>query len=460
MFLKRDYEYMLVVLDKAENGPVVDESDWDRVYVYERLKELVKKYDVRFSKGTMVPADDALADRVFEAGMELARESGIYCLDTKRRLVFTQDELDQALATAPLEVPIGEGDDLVTIIHRKPDENSRVAVNGGPYGTLVSEELFIPLMLSYAQEPLIDIIDDASFVSTHGRPIRAGSPWEAVACWQEAQYSFEVIRRAGRPGMAIGAAENGPTEIGELSSLTYGGYRPTDWHRASFVSELKVSYAELIKSIHFAHTGSFANVFYNPIYGGFVGGAEGMAVASAAGIVLLKACLNGTTYNPGPSHAHLSCDTYPPMIPSLMVALQAINRNTNLLTTAFVKPTGGPGTKDILYETAAYTLAGVSSGVSLMEGVQSATGRFTEHVSGLEARFMAQVAHAAEGLARKEANPIVCQLVAKYEQNQKSLPAGKPFHEVYDVETIQPLPEWQQIYDDVCQEVEHFGIKL
>jgi methylamine--corrinoid protein Co-methyltransferase len=460
MFLERDYDFMLRVLDKAENGPIVDESDWDRVYVYNRLTELVKKYDVRLDKSTMVPDDDALADRVFEAGMELARESGVYCLDTDRRMVFSQDELDQALASAPLQVTIGEGDDLVTIVNRKPDEKGRVATNGGPYGTLIPEEQFIPLMLSYAQEPLIDIIDCATFVSTHGRPIRARSPWEAVACWQEAQYSFEVIRRAGRPGMAIGAAENGPSEIGELSSLTYGAYRPCDWHRASFVSELKVSYAELIKSIHFAHTGAFANVFYNPIYGGYVGGAEGMAVAIAAGIVLLKACLNGTTYNPGPSHAHLSCDTFPPMIPSQMVALQGLNRNTNLLTSAFVKPTGGPGTKDILYETAAYTLASVASGVSVMEGVQSATGRFAEHVSGLEARFMAQVTHASEGLTRREADPIVCQLVAKYEGNQKSMPAGKRFSEVYDLETVQPLPEWQRMYDDVCQEVEQLGLKL
>jgi methylamine--corrinoid protein Co-methyltransferase len=460
MFLERDYDFMLGVLDKAENGPVVDEADWDRVYVYNRLKELVKKYDVRLDKSTMVPDDDALADRVFEAGMELARETGIFCLDTERRMVFTQDELDQALASAPLEVPIGEGNDLITIVNRRPEEDARVAVNGGPYGTLVREELFVPLMLSYAQEPLIDIIDNASFVSTRGRPIRARSPWEAVACWQEAELSLEVVRRAGRPGMAIGAAENGPSDIGELSSLTYGAFRPTDWHRASFVSELKVSYAELIKSVHFAHTGAFANNFYNPIYGGYVGGAEGMAVAIAAGMVLLKACLNGSTYNPGPSHAHLSCDTFPPMIPSLMVALQGVNRNTNLLTTAFVKPTGGPGTKDILYETAAYTIAGVASGVSLMEGVQSATGRFEEHVSGLEARFMAEVTHASEGLTRKEADPIVRQLVEEYKDRQKSMPAGKKFSEVYDLETIQPTPEWQTTYEGVREEVEQLGLKL
>ena len=60
-----------------------------------------------------------------------------------------------------------------------------------------------------------------------------------------------------------------------------------------------------------------------------------------------------------------------------------------------MRPVGGPGTKDILYETVALTLASVPSGIALMEGVQSATGRFVAHCSGLEARFMAQVTHAA-----------------------------------------------------------------
>ncbi len=446
---KDNYDYLLGVLDKAENGHIIKETDFDRQYIYNRITELVRKYDVKWDKNVMVPDDDALADRVFEAGMELARETGLYCLDTRRRMIWTQAELDDVLTRAPEQEVIGTGDDTVTITSRRPDEKTRVAVVGGAYGTQVPEELFVPIMLSYAQEPLIDFIDNASLVSTYGRPIRAGSPWEAVGCWQEAEMSFEVIKRAGRPGMPIGCAEDSPSAVGELATTTYGGFRPTDWHHASFVSELKVSYAELIKSVHYAHTGSYAHNFYNPIYGGFVGGGEGMAVAIVAGMVLMKACLGGVTQNPGPSHVHLSCDTFPAMIVSQAVAFQGLSRNTNLLVSAFARPVGGPGTKDILYESAALTIASVTSGIALMEGVQSATGRFEAHVSGLEARFTAQVTHAAEGLTRKEADPLVRKLVEKFKDNQKSMPTGKPFNEVYDVETVQPKPEWQKTYEEV-----------
>lgn len=451
---------LLQVLAKAEEGPIVTEAEFDRECISKPVAELVKRYDIALPKGTLVPADDALADRVFLAGLELARETGVLCLDTSRRMLFSQRELDEVIEATPSQVVLGEGADTVTIVARRPDERSRVAIVGGAYGIPVPEDQFTAIMLSYAQEPLIDFIDNASLTATYGHPIRAGSPWEAVACWQECDLSFEAIRRAGRPGMPIGCAEDSPSAIGELSTTSYGGFRPTDWHHACFISELKTNYAELTKALHYARTGSHVHTFYNPIYGGYAGGGEGMAVVIVAGMLLLQACYHAVTVNPGCSHPFLSCDTHPLMIPSIAVALQGLNRNTHLLTTSFVRPVGGPGTKDILYETAALTLASVPSGIALMEGVQSATGRFVAHCSGLEARFMAQVAHAAEQLTRRDADPLVRALVARYEGGMKAMPTGKPFDQVYDLRTVQPLPEWQQLYEEVCQEVSDLGLAL
>ncbi len=452
---------LLQVLEKAESGPIVTEKEFDNEYIRRPIAELVEKYDVSWDKELTVPHDDALADRVFLAGLELARQTGLFCLDTSRRMIFSQAELDEVITHTPASVTLGEGADAVTIKARRPDEESRVVVVGGPYGIPVPEEHFAAIMLSYAQEPQIDFIDNASLVTTYGHPIRAGSPWEALACWQEADLSFEAIRRAGRPGMPIGCAENSPSAIGELTSTSYGGFRKTDWHHCCFVSELKTNYAELTKAVHYARTGSHVHTFYNPIYGGYAGGAAGMAVVIVAGMILLQACYMACTVNPGPSHPFLSSDTHPDMIASQAVALQALSRNTPLLVSAFARPVGGPGTKSILYECAALTLAAVPSGVAFMEGVQSATGRFVGHCSGLEARFTAQVAHAAERLTRKEANAIVKALAAKYVDGMESLPKGQPFQEVYDLRTVQPTPEWWQLYEEVCQELrDKFGLRL
>ena len=454
-------EWMVSILQKAEQGPVVEEQEWDRVYISRTIKELVQKYAIQWERADPgVPADDALADRLFAAGLELAARSGVYCIDTHRRMVWSREELERVLEHAPAEITIGEGADQAHLHCRRPEDARRVAVIGGAYGVPVAEELFVPMMLSYAQEPLIEFIENASLQSTWGQPIRANSPWDAVACWQEVDLTREALRRAGRPGLAVGCANSSATAIGELSTTTWGGFRASDWHHNSLMSELKVSYTDLIKAAHFKYTGSFSHNFYNPIYGGYPGGGSGLAVAIVAGMILLRATLWGESVNPGPSHAHLSCNTHPDMIAAQALAFQALSRNTHLLISGFARPCGGPGTLEIFYETAALTVASVVSGVAFVKGVQSATGRVPGHCSGLEARFMAQVAHAAEGMTRQQGDQIVRRLTARYQERMAELPPGRPFEQVYDVERVAPLPEWQALYERACAEMQEIGLNL
>lgn len=453
-------EYLLSVLDKAESGPYVESNEFDKKYIFEMIKDLIKKYQIEWDKDIFVPSNDDLADRVFGAGFELAKKTGIYCLDTHRRMIWTEDELEWILGNTPDQVTLGMDADQATIRKRLPDQNSPIGVAAGAIGIPVPEELFVPVMVSIAQERLVDIIDNATFLTTHGRPIRAGSPWEVVACWQEVDLSFEAIKRAGRPGIAIGCAENSPSEIGELASHTRGGFRPTDWHHIGMISELKVSYGDLTKAIQYARTGVVSQGFYNPILGGYAGGVEGIAIASVAGLILMRACYGVPMVNTGPSHPMLSCNTHPMMLASQMLAFQALSRNTNLLVANMVRPVGGPGTKDILYEIAAHNIASVASGISYAYGVHSAMGNHAAHTSGLESRFLAQTAKAAVSLSRVKANEIVDKLVSKYASRQTEKPIGKPFDQVYDLKRIEPNAEWQGLYEEVCEELSTFGFNL
>lgn len=459
---KVDPEIIGSVLNKTETGLVVEEQDWDRKYINQTIKDLVEKFDIGWEKGFYgVLADDDLADRVYQAGFELAVNTGLYCVDTSRQMLWSSKELENILANAPSEVTAGEGKDQVTFKKRSPEEDSRVGVIGGPYGIPVPEELFVPITTAYAREPIFDIIDVPSLQTTYGYNIRAESPWDQLAVWQEVKLTFEALEKAGRPGLPIGCANSAASALGELTSTSYGGFRQSDWHHNSIMSELKVSYADLIRAVHYAHTGSISHNFYNTIYGGYAGGGEGMAVAIVAGMILLRACLWGETFNPGPSHAHLSCNTFPAMIPSQTVALQALTRNTNLIISGFTRPVAGPMIRDILYEIAAITIAQVVSGISFTKAVHTATGRFALHCTPLEAKFAGVVTHAAEGLSRAEADPIVRSLVSKYQDSQKTIQAGKPFTEAYDLESLQPVPEWQDMYDEVLQELgEEYGLKF
>lgn len=455
-------ELVASVLEKTENGPVLEEKDWDRKYINQKIKELVDTFDIHWEKDFFgVPSDDALADRLFEAGFQLALESGLYCIDTGRQMLWSKAELLDVLENAPTEVTVGEGEDQVTFRKRNVEEDTRVGVIGGPYGIPVPEDLYLTVLKSYVQESLFDIVDSPSLQTTYGNSIRAGSPWDLLAIWQEVDLTFKALEEGGRPGLAVGCANSAASALGELSSTSYGGFRRMDWHHNSILSELKISYADLIRAVHFVHTGTVSHNFYNTIYGGYAGGGEGMAVAIVAGMILLRASLWGETFNPGPSHAHLSCNTFPAMIPSQSVALQALTRNTNLIMAGFTRPVAGPCVRDLLYEIAAITIAQVAAGISFTKAVHTATGRFPLHCTPLEARFAAQVTHAATGMSRKQADPIVRSLVNKYKDSQKTIQEGKPFTEAYDLETLQPSAEWQRIYDEVCQEMEQdFGLKL
>jgi methylamine--corrinoid protein Co-methyltransferase len=455
-----DSEYLASVLDKTEKGPVVDEKVWDRQFIGEKVKELIAKYDISWDDSTLVPYDDALADRLFEAGMELALESGVYSINTQRQMIWESEELQKVIDDAPAELIVGEGKDAVTIKFRKPEQNSRVTILGGAYGTLIEEELFMTMVQSYAKEPLLDVIEPPSIQTALGRTIRIKSPWEAIAAKREADLALEAIKRAGRPGLCVGAAATSGSEIIEMAATTYGAFRKTDWHHASFVSENKVSYADLTRAVHFAQTGSIAHNFCDPIYGGYLGGKFGVAIGSVTGCILLRACLLGDTVNAGPSHTHLSCDTHPDMLAAQALSFQALNRNTHLLNAVHIRPASGPGVKEILYEVAVMAILGVTSGVDYIKSVQSATGRYMGHTSPLEARFCAQVAHAVEGMTRADGNAMVQKLVEKYQDTLPSADIGKHFREVYNLDTLEPTPEWQGTYQDVITELNAMGLSL
>jgi methylamine--corrinoid protein Co-methyltransferase len=458
---KVEISEFLNVLDKAETGPMVDIKEWDQVFIYETIQELVEKHNIKLdTQDPGVPSDDALAYRVFDAALELAVRSGVYCTDTQRRMIWTSEELQTVLDRVPEEVQIGEGAEVRSIKKRLPDQDAYVTIGGGPWGVVVPEDIFLPLTMAYVQDEGTDFFCTGALKSTYGHTIRAGSPWDTLACWQEIRLTFDALEQVGRPGLSLAGPNTSASAIGTVTTVTHGALRPTDWNNNSFMSELKVSYDDLIRTCHFIQTGSFVHNFYNPIYGGYTGGAEGVAVAHVAGFILMKACLFGDAFNAGPSHAHMSCDTFPPLIPAQAVAYQALSRNTNITCANFTRPNAGPGEKDLLYEVAAYTLATVTSGVEVAKGVQTATGKNEAHCTPLEVRFMRKVAHAAAKMSREEADPLVKKLINLYKDGQQEMKFGKRFDEVYDLETLEPTREWYSIYEQVYAELVGLRIPL
>jgi methylamine---corrinoid protein Co-methyltransferase len=451
---------LLEVLHRAETGPMMEEREFELRLVAPTIKRLVKEYGIKFDRSRIVPSDDDLADRIFQAGLALASEIGIFCQSTSRRITWTRAELEAGLRYALGEAVMGDGADAVIARSRLPEDTRPPIISGGAYGVVVPEHLFVPLMLSYAQEPVIDVIDNGNLETAYGYPVKAGSPWEALGGWREAELSMQVVNRAGRPGLCIGCVELSPTALAEISASSWGGFRPTDWHHVATVSEFKTNYDLLSKVVHTTRIGGVMEAYYNPIYGGYAGGAEGVALALTAGPILLNQVYMGTTFSTRPDHPFLNCDTTPELLWAQSVAFQGLSRNSKLLIASLAGPAGGPGTKTMLYENAAFAIATVVSGLAVIEASMSAGGRIPRHASGLDAVIVGEVAHAVRGMSRDQANELVIALLARYEADLAKSPTGRPFEEVYDVETVKPTAEWQGMYDEVRSELVSMGLPL
>lgn len=455
----RNSTRLIDVLARMEEGPAIEEETFDLELITGTMTELKEKYNISIPENQpLLPDDDALADRLFEAGLTMAERIGVYNLDTGRRAMWTREEILDAINIAPSQVTIGEFPDQHTQYQREPEDNHPPTIKGGPVGTPLSEELYRPVQQSYAQEPLIDLMINATLETTHGYKARSRSPWEVLLGWQEVELSRAAVERAGRPGMGIGCVENSVSEIGELSASEAFG--PRHWHHVAMISEFKTNYGLMSKVAHLIKTGSIIHSFYNTIYGGTTGGREGVAIAIVGGNILMQMAYMTQTHSISPTHPFYGNTTTPDILRAITPAQQALSRNSHLLTDVVITPVGGPGTKTILYEVAAQAVAATVSGAAGLIGPRSGAGTEPNYVSGLEARFMAECANASLDMSRKDANEIVEVVVNLYKDDLDQRPYGKPFSEVYDVRKVIPNEDWVATYEEVKSELERLGMNF
>ena len=123
------------------------------------LIRLIKKYDIKYDPAHPVPDDDALADRLFAAGMEMAVETGLWVLDTQKVARFSEAEIWRYLDNYHTPLVFGYGKDQVVLQPRKPESDVRPLVIGGGAGSAVTEgEVYVKHMMDFAMEPTNDML--------------------------------------------------------------------------------------------------------------------------------------------------------------------------------------------------------------------------------------------------------------------------------------------------------------
>lgn len=191
------------VFERANSGPKVDEKEWDFQIVPQTAAKLRDKYNIKIDKKTIVPEDEELINNLFQAGLEMLEECGVYCIDTGRIIKYTREEILNKIKSAPDHFVFGEGKETNLIVPRSYDSDELPLIQGGPTGSPCSEEMFLPIHQSYAQEPIVGTIVDGVMQTIQGHDPRPGTPWEMLAVNAELLQIREAQKLAGRCGMGL-----------------------------------------------------------------------------------------------------------------------------------------------------------------------------------------------------------------------------------------------------------------
>ena len=450
----------LDVLDRAYKGPMVDKHTWDITYVVKACRKICKEFDLKYPAGEVVCRDEDLIRRFYEAGRQLVLRSGIYHQDTERIITFSEKEIDDAAAAMNHDVVTGRGKDGFVFYPRKPEDTRKPGVVAGNPGCPMTEQEFRWTVESWAKEPAIDMVTCGSIAEVDGKPVRGREPIELLAVRRELAYLNEICEKVGRPGIGRLAAESSVSEIGDLGAMGANGIREGDAHLICFNNELITNNDNLIRAASTINTDILNATLACVMVGGLAGGPAGATVCMIASMLASNVLYQADYHLCHPIHMTKIATTMKECMWLQSVTNQAFSLCAPCVIINDIYPKSGAGTKELLREVAANALAITVSG-GHVEGVGAVDG-LKANCSGLEDRLMGRVAAevARIGLTRKDAAEIIEKLFDGYKAVMDGRNDGQHFNEVYDVDRMEPTPQWQAQYDEVAEELRSYGLDI
>ena len=234
----------------------------------------------------------------------------------------------------------------------------------------------------------------------------------------------------------------------------------TDSHEVSQLCELKIDLDAISVIAHYNGNSDIIMDEQMPIFGGYAGGIEETTIVDIATHVNSVVMSNASWHLDGPVHIRWGSTNTRETLMIAGWACATISEFTDILSGNQYYPCAGPCTEMCLLEASAQSITDTASGREILSGVASAKGVVTDKTTGMEARMMGEVARATAGVDISEVNVILDKLVALYEKNYASAPAGKTFQECYDVKTVTPTDEYMQVYDGARKKLEELGLEF
>ena len=449
------------ILLRTKEGPIIEEKTFD-MSLFRKTQELQKKYDIKYDPENPLDVTGALADRVYEAGMELFLDLGTYCTTTRRAVKVSERELTAEIEACPETVELGQGKDRVRMVHRDVEGTQEVVVVAGVQTAPFSdEEMMYKIYKGCAMDRCVDGIWGGILLRIRGKyDVIAGAPSEIYQYRKTVEIMRNAINDAGRPGMIT--INNAPTSAATIAMFDEEiGLRRSDYMESTGMSECKVAYDDLNRSAYALAHGVSIHGTHSATIGGFSANPEGAAIAAVAGSLQLVTIHKAESFRCGAVDSRIKSRQTRSQLWAAGTAIQALSRNTRLILDGSIgdHPAAGPGTKQYFYESGAGHIVSTVMGAHSTEGTRKfVVGNTPNYGTPLESRWMGEVCKAAVGMDRKTADRIVKYLLSKYEEKLKDAPEGDTFEKLYDAASLKPLPHYQVLYEEVKKEVEDQGL--
>jgi methylamine--corrinoid protein Co-methyltransferase len=194
---------LLEVAERARSGLKLTDKEWG-LTLFKTLQELIIKHDLKQeSPERFYEVDDVYADALFQAAVDLLCELGVYCTQTHRTILFSEDEVREALREVPSTIKIGEGRDQRVWRKRVIEDPCPPGINVAGHGPWSDALIPLPIIVrELVRHDRVDLIEGYMYNHIDGWEIHTMAS-RAYAARRAVAQVREGLATAGRAGLAI-----------------------------------------------------------------------------------------------------------------------------------------------------------------------------------------------------------------------------------------------------------------
>jgi len=436
---------------RSLRGPVKKSAEFDLGYA-RKVRELVAKHQIAYDAEALI-VDDPTADAIFQAGVELLAEVGLFHLDTQRVVQFSESEIREVAThyfTNPPQQQFGAGGDRISVAYRTSDDRRPPILAGGPAGS-IQEEWFVPYVQSFAQEETNRALGIAGGIaSVGGVEPKAGTLSEVYCALWESRKLLEIAGNVGRPGLHLGLLCTASTAGAILACVGPGLREPHNTQIGiHIIPEQKIDWTRLLLAQFCQDRGITPWTSCMSMVGALNRNGAEAAVGIVANLLGQLAYGHGTVASLFSNHLDgrwADAETQW----AFSGAARASERHVRVAISGVC---GGMEkywrTEAGMLQAAAMAISNTASGFAYC---------WIAGHSGLEARLVGEILEAVAGMDRDRANELLRKVLELADGKIKETGGPRAFPDAYDLKTVKPKPELLADYHRVKENLNRLGV--